>query len=213
MAAQNLDHVGQVVLALGVLVAHLADVLGKKGAVKGIAAGVALKEAGGLLGRAVLLLDDARDGAVLGKLDAAIAKRVGRRHGEDGSRVLAAGDALGKGADGLGLNERQVAVENHDGALADAGSLDGHASSVGGAQALGLLDALHVSLRGQVGADLLGAVAHDDHDAVRTGDARGTRDPADQRPVEQLVHYFGVTGLHTRSLAGSEDDRGHCHGL
>ena len=55
--------------------------------------------------------------------------------------MLATGDALGKGADGLGLNERQVAVEDHDGALADAGSLDGHASGVGGAQALGLLDA------------------------------------------------------------------------
>ena len=66
VGAQDLNHVGQVVLALGVLIAHLADVAGEKRAIKGIAAGVALEEAGGLLGRAVLLLDNARDGAVLG---------------------------------------------------------------------------------------------------------------------------------------------------
>ena len=49
----------------------------KLGAIEGVAAGVALKERLGLLGRAVLLLDDTGDGAAFVELNASVAKGSG----------------------------------------------------------------------------------------------------------------------------------------
>ena len=211
VAAQNLHHVGEVVLVLGIVVADLADMGGEKGAVKGVAAGVALGERRGLLIRAVLLLDDARDRAILGELDAAVAKRVGRRHREDGGGVRPARDGVGKGADGLGLDEGKVAVQDDNGPSVDSGPLQRHAHGVPGAQALRLLDALDVLLVCEMSPHLVGAMPHDHDDALGPGLARGARDPGDERAVEKLVHDLGVAGLHTRSLASGEDDRGHGH--
>ncbi|WP_337370911.1 hypothetical protein [Parolsenella catena] len=86
MGLENLEHVGQVVLALGVVASDLADVGGEQRAVEGVAAGVALGEGGCLLGRAVLLLDVALDGALCHDDDATEAERVGRgkREGQGG---------------------------------------------------------------------------------------------------------------------------------
>ena len=64
VAFKDLEHVGQVVLGLRVVVTDLVNVGGELRAVEGVAAGVALQQRGGLLGRAVLLLDDAFDLAV-----------------------------------------------------------------------------------------------------------------------------------------------------
>ncbi len=197
---------------LRVLAADLADVRGKKRAVEGVAAGVALQQLGVLLGRAVLLLDDAHDAAVLGELDAAVAEGVGRGAGKDRAGVLAAGNGVGELADGLGLDERKVAVEDHDGSLGNVRGLDGDAGCMARTQALGLLDALDVRLGREVRADLLGAVADDHDDAVGPGVARGARNPRDQRAIEKFMHYLGMTGLHARTLAGGENDRGHGHG-
>ena len=184
VGAKDLHHVGQVVLVLGVVAAHLADVLAKKGAVESVAAGVALQQVGVLLGGAVLLLDDALDRAVGGELDAAVAEGVGRGHGQDGAGVLAARHGVGKGADGLGFDEGEVAVQHDDGALRDAGRFDGDAGRVSRAKALGLLDALDIGLGGEVRAHLFGAVADDHDDAVGPGAARGARDPRDERAIE-----------------------------
>ena len=74
---EDFEHVGQVVLGLCVVVADLVDVGGKLRAVEGVAAGVALQQRGGLLGRAVLLLDDALDLTIGAQLDAAVAKGSG----------------------------------------------------------------------------------------------------------------------------------------
>ena len=73
---EDFEHVGQVVLGLRVVVADLVNVGGKLRAVEGVAAGVALQQRGGLLGRAVLLLDDALDLTIGAQLDAAVAKKV-----------------------------------------------------------------------------------------------------------------------------------------
>ena len=103
VGAQDLEHVGQVVLALRVVAADLVDVAGEKCAVERVAAGVALQQAGALLGRAVLLLDDAQDLAVGVELDAAVASRVGRRHGEHRGG-LAVRHRRGERLDGGGLD-------------------------------------------------------------------------------------------------------------
>ncbi len=211
VGAQDLDHVGQVVLVLGVLAANLANVGGEKRAVKGVAAGVALQQVCVLLGRAVLLLDDADDVAVGGLLDAAVAKGVGRGHGEDGGGVAAVAHGVGKRADGRWLDQGQVSVENDDGAGGDSGGFDCDARCVARTQALGLLDALDVWLLGQVSAHFLGAVAYDNDNPLGSGVARCARDPGDERTVKKLMHNLGVTGLHARTLARSEDDRGHGH--
>ena len=106
VAAQDLHHVREVVLVLDVGRGELADVGGEKGGVKGIEAGVAGGERRGLLGRAVLLLDDARDRARLVKLQASVAERVLGRPGEDGRGGLARRDGGDQAPQGLGFHER-----------------------------------------------------------------------------------------------------------
>lgn len=78
MTLEDFEHVGQVVLGLRVVVADLVNVGGELRAIKSVAAGVALQQRGGLLGRAVLLLDDALDLTIGAQLDAAVAERIGR---------------------------------------------------------------------------------------------------------------------------------------
>lgn len=76
VALEDLEHVGQIVLGLRVVVADLVNVRGELRAVEGVAAGVALEQRGGLLGRAVLLLDDALDLTIGAQLDAAVAEGI-----------------------------------------------------------------------------------------------------------------------------------------
>ena len=102
---KDLEHVGQVILALGVIAGDVANVGGKQRSVKGVAAGVAFEQLRGLLRRAVLLLDDAGDDAVGIKFDAAVPKGVGRGHGEHGGRQFAVCHGLGKHAHGFGLDK------------------------------------------------------------------------------------------------------------
>ena len=216
VAFEDLEHVGQVVLGLRVVVADLVDVGGELRAVKCVAAGVALQQRGGLLGRAVLLLDDALDLTIGAQLDAAVAERIGRGHGHDGAGELAGGDGLRELGDGVGGDERQVAVEHDDGALRDAAGLERDLYGVAGAQALGLLDAL--DLGGAVGvgavdegAHLVGVAADDDHDAAAAGLDGSVDDPLDHGLTQDLVRNLAVVRLHAGALAGSEDNCGCVH--
>ena len=146
VTAQDLHHVRDVVLVLDVGGGELADVGRELGAVEGVEAGVARGEARGLLGRAVLLLDDARHVALGVELEPAVAKGVGGRPGEDGLGGAVVDDGLGQATEGLALNERAVTVQDEHRALVDARPLERHANGVARAQPLGLLDALDVLL-------------------------------------------------------------------
>ena len=216
VAFEDLEHVGQIVLGLRVVVADLVDVRGELRAVEGVAAGVALEQRGGLLGRAVLLLDDALDLTIGAQLDAAVAERIGRGHGHDGAGELAGSDGLRELGDGVGGDERQVAVEHDDGALRDAAGLERDLYGVAGAQALGLLDAL--DLGGAVGvgavdkgAHLVGVAADDDHDAAAAGLDGGVDDPLNHGLTQDLVRNLAVVRLHAGALAGGEDNCGCVH--
>ena len=216
VALENLEHVGQVVLGLRVVVADLVNVGSELRAVEGVAAGVALQQRGGLLGRAVLLLDDALDLAVCAQLDAAVAKGVGRGHGHDGAGELAGGDGLRELGHGVGGDERQIAVEHDDGALSDAAGLERDLYGVAGAQALGLLDALDFGGAVGVGtvdegAHLVGVAADDDHDAAAAGLDGGVDDPLNHGLAQDLVRNLAVVRLHAGALAGSEDNCGCVH--
>ena len=219
VAFKDLNHVGQVVLGLRVVVADLADVGGKERSIEGIAAGVALEELGVLLGRAVLLLDDAVDGPVLGQLDAAVAKGHGRGEGEHGAGVRTVGDGVGEGGDGIGLDERKVAVQDHHGTGVDARRIQRGADGMRGAQALDLLDALDGvgGRRALVGsgdqrAHLVGVAAHHhDHAGASSGQCR-IDDPAGHGLAENLMGHLGMIRLHARALACGHYNRGDIHG-
>ena len=199
VALEDLDHVGQVVLSLRVVVADFADVGGEQRTVEGVAAGIAFQQLGILLGRAILLFDDAVDRAVCGELDAAVAEGRRRSEGEHRTGVCAVGDRVGEGADGVGLDERQVAVEDHDGSGIDAGGLQRAADGVTGAEALGLLDALDdtggrraLIGTGDHGADLIGVATHNNDDAVAARRERGVDDPTGHGLSQNLVRHFGM---------------------
>ena len=216
VALEDLEHVGQIVLGLRVVVADLVNVRGELRAVEGVAAGVALEQRGGLLGCAVLLLDDALNLAVGTQLDAAVAEGVGRGHGHDGAGELAGGDGLRELGDGVGGDERQVAVEHDNGALRDAAGLECDLYGVAGAQALGLLDALDFGGAVGVGAvdqgaHLVGVAADDDHDAAAAGLDGGVDDPLDHGLAQDLVRNLAVVRLHAGALAGGEDNCGCVH--
>ena len=191
---------------------------GQHRAVEGVAARIALEELGVLLGRAVLLLDDAVHAAVGVEFDAAVAKGHGRGEGEDRAGMRAAGDRLGEGADGLGLDKGQVAVQHYDGPGVDAGRLKCGAHGMAGAQALGLLDALDgarvrralVSV-GDEPADLVGMAAHHHDHAVAPRLERGVDHPACHGFSQNLVRHLGMIGLHARAFTGGHYNRGNIH--
>ena len=163
-----------------------------------------------MLGRAVLVLDDRADATVLREVQATVARDVGRGHREHRAGVVRRHGALDQVLDRVGAQERRVTREHDDRALEAAERVAHDAHRMAGAQTLRLLDEGHI-LACQRRAHLVGAVA-DDHDhAVDAGVAGGTNRPPDQRRVEDLVNYFGMTGLHTRTLARGEDNRSNGH--
>ena len=207
--AVDAHHVGEVVLALGVVVADLVDVLGQAPPAEAVDARVALGERGLLLGGAVLVLDDGHHAAVGVALDAAVAGGVGGAHGEHRAGVVVCLGLFDQRTDGLGAHERRVAIE-HDGRTLEVAQGVAHAHhGVPGTQALGLLDALDVGIVGKNGADFVSPVSHNDDDTVGACLASSVDRPPNQRLVEELMCDFGMTGLHTRTLAGCEDDRGN----
>lgn len=215
-AFEDFEHVGQIVFALRVVVGNLADMLLELGAIEGVAAGVALKERLGLLGCAIFLLDDTGDGAVFVKFNASVAKGLGRSEGESGRGVGAAVYGLCELGYRVCLNERQVAIEHHDGAVLDAAGFDGHLYRMAGAQALDLLNRLDGD--GRIDVCILKKHTHfvcmashdNDHAAAACGDC-SVNDPVDHRLAKDLMRYLGMVGLHACALAGGEDDGGCVH--
>ena len=122
LAAQHRHGVGQVVLALRVVGAYLAQRLAKAFRVEAVEARVALADAG-LLGGCVLLLDYARDGGARRRARsqvepfadyAAVAERVVEAHGEHHGGRIVFRPRVGQRLDGLGSYQRAVAGKDDD---------------------------------------------------------------------------------------------------
>jgi hypothetical protein len=214
---EDLDEVREVVLALGVVVADLVEVVGKTVAAEAVRRGVALFERLALLLGAVLVLDDGRDLALLVQDDAAIARAVVWCHGQHRAGGMLRLALLHEGGKRLRLYERSVSCHHKDrtGEAADCVAHD--ADGMAGAETLCLLDELDrcLSLRdrfmGEEVAYLIGAIADNDND-TRSASLAGCADtPPHERLVQYLVHDLGVTRLHARTLACSEDNRGKWH--
>ena len=208
--AADLEHVGEIELALGVIIADLGQRVEQGAGVEAVEAGVALVDRC-LLGRGVLLLDDALDLPVGIADDAAVAGGVVQLHGEHhhGGVVLVA--HLCQAGDGLGLDERAVAGEHRQGAV-EAGE------SVGAGEhraRRAVLHFLHHNLRVALDQrdDLLAGMADHRCHLGDAGSVGGIDHPAHERLAQNLVCHLGLFGLHTGARARSQNDSGSFHAI
>ena len=208
--AADLKHVGKIELALGVVVADLGQRIEQGTRVEAVEAGVALVDRR-LLGRGVLLLDDALDLAVGVADDAAVAGGIVQLHGEHhhGGVVLVA--HLRQADDGLGLDERAVAGEHRQRAV-EAGE------GVGAGEhraRRAVLHFLHHYLRVALDQrdDLLAGMADHRCHLGDAGGVSGVDHPAHKRLAQNLVGHLGLFGLHAGTRARSQNDSGSFHAI
>ena len=202
---RDLDDVGEVIFALGVLVADGVE-QGER-----MAAGnrhqPAIAEADLLLGLGgVLFLADGHELAA--RLDEpAVAGWIVRTEADNHDR-----STLGKLPAGreqrLGLDQRRIAEHDEDVVIAARDRRAGREHGMAGAEALFLDEDFRcgVEARGRL-ADLVGAVADDQRDIRAAGRLRRRRDMRDHRQTGDLVQHLGLGALHARALAGGKDDR------
>jgi hypothetical protein len=160
------DDVGQVVLALGVVILQRPHPARQRLRGRGHDAGVDLSD-GALLGVGVLVLDDAAHGFAVAQ-DAAVAGGVGQIDGQQ-CQPLAGAD-LGQRPGRRAADQRHVAIEDQRCAGLVTEQRQRLQHGVSGAQLRHLAHRLHAF--GQAGFDGLGAVAGDDHRS-RGGERRG----------------------------------------
>ncbi len=208
--ARQRDRVGEVVLALRVVVADPRQRRVEELRVERDDAAVDLADRGVLLARVVLLHD--RGDTVVVADDAPVAGGVGDHTGEHAHRDLGVAVELHEPLERLALEERRVAVRHHDGAGAGLGrqGVPGDPDRVR-RTLLGVLHRHH-----DVGLDLLDvrpdllALVADDRDDPGGLELPGrVQDVPDHAaPRERVQHLHGL-GLHPGAATGSEDDHRH----
>ena len=205
-ATADLQHVGEVELALGVVVAHLLQSLEQRTGVEAVEAGIALAD-GRLLGRGVLLLHDARHAPLRIAHDAPVAEGVVRLHRQNHhsrARFLADAHQLG---DGSRRDERAVAGEDHERPIEVGQGVGAHGHRAGRAVALLLHHHVRVGLHQR--DHLLALMAHHAHHARQSRFARRVHHPADKRLAQDLVRDLRLLRLHAGSRARGQHD-GSC---
>ena len=175
--ATDLEHVGQVELALGVIAAHLHERLEERLRVEAVEPGVAFRDRG-LGGVGVLLLDDALDAPVGVADDAPVAEGVVELHREHHHGRARLGAHARELADGFGRDERAVARQDEQRPVEVGKRVFAGENRIGRAALSGLDDHLGV---GDERLDHFARMPHDRHDARSPRLARGVDDPADER--------------------------------
>ncbi len=206
--AQDRHHVGQVVLALGVVGPDLGQRRDQPRAVEGVDPGVDLAH-GELVRRRVagrLRLDDTVDAPVRRSDHPPVAGRVVEGHGHDRRRRAGLGVRSGQIMDRLRPQQGHVAVE-HDHRLGALEVLERRAHRVGGAARL-VLDRHRDVVIERGREPPARPVDHDDR--RRAGLARRRHRPADHRPPAERVQELRHRGAHPRALSGRHD---HHHGI
>ncbi len=203
------DDVGEVLLALRVVGAHLRQDLAQQRAVEGIDAAVDLEDRALLVGR-VLLLDDRRDGAFRVAQDATVAGGV-REGGRDDRDAAARGFMRShEGAQRLGAEERHVAVRDDDRA-GEARRKGLERALHGATRALDLVlvgdEHVRVMLEHVLG-DPVAVVPHDDHEVLGTDPPRRPQGVSHEGAPSDRVQHLGDRGLHACALTSGEDDHG-----
>ena len=207
---EDREHVGEVQLALGVVGVDLVKRGQQRVAVEGEQPGVDLADLKLGVGRVArrLGLDHALHHAVGVAHDAAVAAGVVEGDRPDRGRRDRALVGVHQRTDGLGAEQRSVAVEHDDG-VAGGEALYPGPGGVGGSAGLLLDGQRDVGVEHALEA-AIGVV--DDDDLAGAGIARGGDRPGDHRPSADLVQELGRAGSHPGPLARGEDDndwRGH----
>ena len=210
VAPEDLEDVGEVVLALGVVGLHALERREEARAVEGVDAGIDLTDPQlGLVGVARRLgLGDVLDAAVGAAHDPAIAGGIVELDGGDGGRGAAAGVGLQDGREQLRGDQGRVAVDDQDGRVAFE-ALGGRQHGVAGAARLALDGQLDTV--GESAVELAAGAAHHHHPARPGLDRRPDR-PLHHGPPADLVQHLGHGGSHAGALPGGQDDdggRGH----
>jgi hypothetical protein len=206
LLAQHRQHVAEVVLAGGVVVAERVERLDERGGGEDVGADVDLLDRQdvridlvGLLG-----LDDRLDVTLLVADDASVGAGVVELDGHH--RRPRVGVPMGRDQplDDLGADQWMVAGE-HDHGLGVADQVVRGAHSASGAVGFGLDHRL--GALGQAGGQV--SVGRDDHGHTPgPGLARGQHGPSDHRTAGHVVQDLGQRGAHARSLARGHDQDG-----
>ena len=206
--AGQTNGVGQVVLALGVVVADPRERRDEERGVERQDPRVDLVDLA-LLGRRVLLLHDRLDVTLMVANDAAVAERVRHPAAQDAHRPLRRLVLGGERPQRLTLQQRGVAGRHDHGAGGRAGGLHRDAYGVPGA-VLRLLDGQHRGRHqaGDVRSHLLALVPDDRDDTARFDGLHGPQHVADHgAPGDGVQHLHGLR-LHAGAATGGEDDDG-----
>ncbi|MNQ79185.1 hypothetical protein D3C85_941190 [compost metagenome] len=197
------DHIGQVVLALGIVVVDAGQPVLELRGRRAEDAGVDfLDQALGF--RGVLVLDDAAHAALAVAHDAAIAGGIGQHLGQHGG-ALAAG--VQQALQGLGLHQRHVAVQ-HQGHVVLAVSLEqrhGLLHRVTRALLRLLQHEVQIVLAFESLFDAIRAMADHDDDARRLQLARAVQHMGQHGFAGQRVQHFGEIGLHAFTQSGGKN--------
>ncbi len=201
VAGRQRDDIGQVVLALGIVVAEPPEPVAQLRGRHGHDAGVDLAD--GTLGAArVLVLDDCRDPPVLIAPDASITARVGKLDGQQCQRAF-----LGNRhqfAQGTFPHQWHIAIQNQrDAPVGESGQCLLH--RVSGTE-LALLHHPVCVTGGKGGPDLFRAMSDHDMKILRAEQRRGIGHMLQQRASGKAVQHFRQIGHHAGALARGKND-------
>ncbi len=213
--AQHADHVGQVVLALGVLRAEPPQRRGEQAAPEAVDRGVDLRDLE-LLGAGVGPFHDVvHPVLVVAHHPPEAEGQLVEIGGEEGRRGIGLAVLAGEAGQHLGPDERGV-TGHHEHVTVEVRVVgeggERHADCVSGAALHTLLHELDRHLAGDLLLQGLrhpfGAVADDDHDPFEGQRDERVHDVEQHRAATERVQDLGGLGVHARSLAGREDNRG-----
>jgi hypothetical protein len=212
LGAQGGEDVGQVVLALGVVIGEPGEGGGQRRRVEGVGAGVDLVDRqllrAGVAGAGAFRLDHALDLAAGAADDAAVGAGIveldrQHRRGRRGSLM-----GLEQPGDRLGGDQRHVAGEDED-RLGGLNQRRRRAHGAAGSVGLGLDDGL--GLIGKPGGDVI--ARRDDHrDLTGARLERGEDRPGDHRPAADGVQHLRQRRAHAGTGTRRHDqDQGRTH--
>jgi hypothetical protein len=187
--AENRQHVGQVVLALGVVGSHLGERSHQSRAIEGEYARVDLTDVELQLGRVArgLGLDDPHHGPVGTTHDPPVAGRILEHDGRDRRRRARACMSLRESVDRLRTDQRHIAVDHHY-RVGRPDVCGRRPDRVGGAKRL-LLDCdRDVAVKRGLESPL-GSIDH--HDPLGSRRPGGGHRPRDHRTTAQRVQQLG----------------------
>ncbi len=193
------DHVGQIELALGILVVQTGEPAAQLATVGHQHAGVHFAD-GELLGVGILLLDDA-DYLAIAAHDTAITGRVVQHHGQQRHAIACLGGQ--QPLQGLRLDQRGVAVQ-HQHVVFIVPERDGLGHRMTGSQLLGLQHPVQVGCLDPL-LQQFGTVAIDQVQLLGPHLAGGIDHMGDHGLVGDRVQYLGQGGTHTGTFTRSQD--------